>query len=163
MVYDNLEKVLFELLKYENIFDSRFYTTTELELDGIDITANIFQEGLTYFKSKNFYTYISLKYDDNAEYKSLFQQWNGMCDNLGIVHQMYLYSWYSSDITPDVRLALLLQIFESIIDMLYDNGKISLSKMPYITTSEECNNCGHIVSVNIKNKYVHFQIVLKLL
>lgn len=159
--YENLQKVLIELLKYENLFDGRFYTTTVLKFDGMDIDTIISQEWLTYFKSKKSYTYIGLKYDDDAEYKSLFQQWNEMCDNLGIIHQMYLYSCYSSDITPDVRLALLLQTFEPIADMLYDNGKISLSKMPYITKSIECDNCGHIVSANIKNKEVHFSDRIK--
>ena len=156
IAYENLEKVLFQLLKYENLFDGRFYTATELKLDGMDITAVISSKWLSYFKSKKSYTYICLKYDDDAEYKSLFQQWNEMCDNLGIIHQMYLYSCYSSDITPDVKLALLLQTFEPIADMLYDNGKISLSKMPYITKSIECDHCGQVVSVNIKNKGVHF-------
>lgn len=152
---------MFEILKYENLFDGRFYTTTELKLDGMDIAAIITQEWLAYFESKKSYTYICLRYDDDAEYKSLFQQWNEMCDNLGIIHQMYLYSCYSSDITPDVKLALLLQTFEPIADMLYDNGKISLSKMPYITKSIECDNCGHIVSANIKNKEIHFSDRIK--
>lgn len=159
--YENLENVLFDLLKYENLFDGRFCTTTELKFNGIDIANIIFQEWTAYFKSKKSYTYICLKYDGDEEYKSLFQRWNEMCDNLGIIHQMYLYSCYSSDITPDVKLALLLQTFEPIVDMLYDNGKISLSINPYITKSKECDNCGHIVSVNIKNKDVHFSDRIK--
>lgn len=156
MEYENLSKVLFELLKYENLFDGRFYETMILQLDGMDIAAVISQRWLPYFGSKKSYTYIYLKYDDDTEYKALFQQWNEMCDNLGIIHQMYLYSCYSSDITPDVKLALLLQTFEPISDMLNDKGKIVLTKTPYITKSAPCNHCGQMVSATIKNKELLF-------
>ncbi len=154
--YENLSNVLFELLKYENLFDGRFYETIILQLDGMDIAAIISQRWLPYFGSKKSYTYICLKYDDDTEYKSLFQQWNEMCDNLGIIHQMYLYSCYSSDITPDVKLALLLQTFEPISDILNDKGKIVLTKTPYITKSAPCNHCGEMVSATIKNKELLF-------
>ena len=72
--YENLSNVLFELLKYENLFDGRFYETIILQLDGMDIAAIVSQKWLPYFGSKKSYTYICLKYDDDTEYKSLFQQ-----------------------------------------------------------------------------------------
>lgn len=149
--YVKIAEILFELLRYENLLDGRFYVTNRLTLDGADITP-IVQEWLPYYKSKKAYTYICLIYDDSDEYKSLFLKWRNMCDELNIIHQMFLYASYSEDITPDVKLALMLQTFEPLADMLYAKGLISLEKQPYITKSIQCIHCNNEVSVQIKNR-----------
>ena len=154
--YVELFKLLFDLLKYGNLFDGRFYSIHELSLDGIDIMAIIIEEWLPYYRSKKAYTYICINYDNDDEYKDLFLKWKDMCQELDIIHQMFLYACYSTDITPDVKLALLLQTFEPIADKLYDKGVINLVKPPYIGKSAPCDICGNIVCVNIKNKNLHF-------
>lgn len=154
--YCELCELLFEFLRYENLFDGRFFYAQKIYFDNLDLTPTISQEWLSYYSSTISYTYINFNYNSDTEYKNLFLKWKHIHHDLTVTHQMFLYSCFSTEFTPDVKLALLLQTFEPISDRLYHKGDIKLTKQPYVTKSAICNNCQEKIVVNIRNRELHF-------
>lgn len=153
--YYDYSYYLYELLRYENIFDGRFYHQYNLYLDDKKID-DLNKDDLPYYRSKQKYLFIGIIYDNHEEYKSLFLKWLEISKKYSIIHQMFLYACYANDITPDVKLALLLQTFEPIANMLHEEKKIQLIKQPTITIFNKCDICNNIISIQKKNNKLYF-------
>ena len=61
----------------------------------------------------------------------------------------------------DLKMALLLEVFEPIANTLAEKGEIVLKKNPYKTVSAVCTNCGKTVSKQIRNKELSLSDRLK--
>ena len=154
--YCELGGLLFDLLRYENLFEGIFFHTQQLYFDSLDLTPTISKEWFSYYSSTISYTYINFSYDSDTEYKNLFLKWKCIDHDFHIAHQMFLYSCFSTELPFDIKLALLLQTFEPVSDILYRKGNIILTKPLHITKSITCNNCQEKTIVNIPNKELHF-------
>lgn len=120
----DLLKVLFEVLRFENLYEGYFYETQKLEIDELDCIEQI-DTWLPYYKSKQCWMVVP-NLSMSCDLSDAFKNWQNNVEKLGIIHQMFLYSAYSGDLTPDVKLALILQAFEPISYDLEKNNEIKI-------------------------------------
>lgn len=153
------EELLLEMIRYENLFDGRFFSFVELLIDKKSIARRRI-DWVPYFFSQKKYVNIPFVYDDSEEYKKYFCAWIELSRELGIIHQMYLYAKYAKDITPDVKMALLSQTFEPIADILRKNGTICLPKKITVNDKKICTNCNNEIIIPRKKK-IDFRYKLK--
>ena len=109
------------------IFDGVFLDLEAIEIHGRESTNsyNVLVEHfkiqrLHYFLSANFISIFNdrlLKYEDilSAE---LFNKWEILLEELGVVNQMYLYATSSAGFTNDVKCAFLVELSESLMEII---------------------------------------------
>lgn len=123
----DLVDVLLSVLRFENLFEGRFYLTTKIEIDGQEKN-EICKDFLPFYKSDvQWMMFQNFTMDKNVE--SLFKKWLEVDKKLGIIHNMFLYVTYARDLTNDVKLALILQTFEPLSKDLQECGKLLIE--PY--------------------------------
>lgn len=152
--------IVMEVLRFENLFEGLFYSIKSFVADGMEYVDNIRNIQLAYYESRKIYTYFHMDFSD-AEYKRLFHRWLKIEKQIKIVHPVFLVSTYLEGMPVDVRMAMLLEIFEPVAEALHDKGKISLVKQPYITYKNTCKKCGALVSRKCPNKELYFADKLK--
>lgn len=154
-------KIVTEILRFENIFEGYFYQLKSYEVSEIEYIQKIKKYLLSYFESSyNNFCSFPFQYSDK-DYRRLFLKWENRQKNWGIIHPMFLYATYTKGITTDIKMALLLEVFEPIAEQLHDEEKITLIKSPYLIFSETCSQCGNIVKKQVPNKSLHFADKLK--
>lgn len=153
-------KIVTEILRFENIFEGCFYQLKSYEVSGIEYIQKIKKYLLSYFESSYNFCPFPFQFSDK-DYRRLFYKWKKRQKNWGIIHPMFLYATYTKGITADIKMALLLEVFEPIAEQLHDEGKITLPKSPYRIFSEKCTQCGNIVEKQVPNKSLHFADKLK--
>lgn len=159
MDFKIFEELLLEILRFENIFDGCFYSFKEFKIDERNVERRRI-DWVPYFFSKKRYMDAWVSFDDSEEYKKFFSIWLELNNELGIIHQMFLYSKYAMDITPDVKMALLLQTFEPMADILKKKGKISLPKKISVVNKKVCTNCNNEITISYE-KEIDFKHKLK--
>lgn len=122
------------LLKVERllqIFDGAFVPLDNLLIHGkedkkhYDMLIEHFKvQRLHYFTSAKF---LSVQSDRFLNYEkvlsaSLFEEWEVLLDDLGIVNQMYLYAASDCGLTNDVKCAFLIELSESLIEIIGKNN-----------------------------------------
>lgn len=153
-------KIVTEILRFENIFEGCFYKIVSYKFAENEYIEKIKKYLLSYFESSYSFTPFPFQYNDK-DYRKLFFKWKKLKQDWGIIHSMFLYSTYTKGITSDIKMALLLEVFEPIAEQLYTEGEIVLKKAPYKTFSERCTNCGNIVTKTVVNKSLYFADKLK--
>ena len=156
----NIYMILGEILRFENLFEGCFFNITSFKLNEKEYLNTIDKYILSYFKSNKTYTRFNFSYSNN-EYRRLYFKWKKLEKNLNIIHPVFLFSTFIKGMTADVNMAQLLQVFEPIAEKLHHEGKIVLTKQPFITFSEKCPSCGTLVSKSVPNKSLYFSDKLK--
>ena len=152
--------IIVDLLRFESLFDGCFYPIVSLYVDNKDYSDDVKSEILAYYLSNQRNGFINHSFS-NTQYRKLFYSWKRYEKALDITNPVFLYSFYTNGLTVDVRLALLLQVFEPISIQENMQGELSLNCSPYITHSARCPNCGTTDSKSIKNKQLHFEDELR--
>lgn len=80
---------------------------------------NLMAQRLSYFCSADFCKNAVYRLIDfeNVFTTDLFSKWDDLLDELGVVHQMFLYSVSDSKITIDVKCAFLIELAEPIVEV----------------------------------------------
>lgn len=123
----DLVKVLLSVLRFDNLFEGRFYATKKIEIDG-QAEDEICKDFLPFYKSDVQWMMFQ-NFTMNKNVERLFTTWLEVDEKLGIIHNMFLYAAYARDLTNDVKLALILQTFEPLSKDLQECGKLSIE--PY--------------------------------
>lgn len=121
-VFTKIERLLM-------IFDGQFLNLENLEFtDSSDteksmlksVSNNLMHQRLTYFKSADL---VSYKVDKLLEFDEvlntdLYDKWEQLLEELDIAHQMYLYAMGDTKITVDVKCAFLIELAETLVEIL---------------------------------------------
>lgn len=83
-------KLLLEILKYECLYDGRFFSLDKLEIDGEDMTSDIKSHMLSYYSGVRCYSMLSQPLN-NTIYKRGFCAWERYNRKLLNVNQMFYY------------------------------------------------------------------------
>ena len=111
------------------IFDGQFLNLENLEFtDSSDteksmlksVGNNLMHQRLSYFKSADL---VSYKVDKLLEFEEvlnsdLYDKWEHLLEELDIAHQMYLYAMGDTKITVDVKCAFLIELSETLVEVL---------------------------------------------
>lgn len=121
-VFTKIERLLM-------IFDGQFLKLKNLEFTDSSETENsmlksvgnnLMHQRLTYFKSADL---VSYKVDKLLEFDEvlntdLYDKWEQLLEELDIAHQMYLYAMGDTKITVDVKCAFLIELAETLVEVL---------------------------------------------
>ena len=121
-VFTKIERLLM-------IFDGQFLNLENLEFtDSSDteksmlksVGNNLMHQRLSYFKSSDL---VSSKVDKLLEFEEvlnsdLYDKWEQLLEELDIAHQMYLYAMGDTKITVDVKCAFLIELAETLVEVL---------------------------------------------
>ena len=121
-VFTKIERLLM-------IFDGQFLNLENLEFtDSSDteksmlksVGNNLMHQRLSYFKSSDL---VSYKVDKLLEFEEvlnsdLYDKWEQLIEELDIAHQMYLYAMGDTKITVDVKCAFLIELAETLVEVL---------------------------------------------
>lgn len=121
-VFTKIERLLM-------IFDGQFLNLENLEFtDSSDteksmlksVGNNLMHQRLSYFKSSDL---VSYKVDKLLEFEEvlnsdLYDKWEQILEELDIAHQMYLYAMGDTKITVDVKCAFLIELAETLVEVL---------------------------------------------
>ena len=121
-VFTKIERLLM-------IFDGQFLNLENLEFtDSSDteksmlksVGNNLMHQRLTYFKSADL---VSYKVDKLLEFDEvlntdLYDKWEQLLEELDIAHQMYLYAMGDTKITVDVKCSFLIELAETLVEVL---------------------------------------------
>ena len=121
-VFTKIERLLM-------IFDGQFLNLENLEFtDSSDteksmlksVGNNLMHQRLSYFKSADL---VSYKVDKLLEFEEvlnsdLYDKWEHLLEELDIAHQMYLYAMGDTKITVDVKCAFLIELAETLVEVL---------------------------------------------
>ena len=140
-------KLLLDILKYECLYDGRFFSLDKLEIDGEDSTSDIKPYMLSYYSGARCYSILSQPLNDRI-YKRGFCAWERYNRKLLNVNQMFYYIGFSEGITADLRLALFSEIYEPLSEFLSKEKRIQLiNSKPIFEKNEKCLACGHSYKV----------------
>lgn len=140
-------ELLLEILKYECLYDGRFFSLDKMEIDGGDKTSVVKSNMLSYYSGARSYSVLSQPMNDIV-YKKGFCAWERYNKQLLNVNQMFYYIGFSEGITADLRLALFSEIYEPISEFLSKENKIQLiNSKPTLERNEKCPACGNAYKV----------------
>ena len=153
-------QIICEILRFENLFEGLFFPVMSFVVDAEDYTESLRNILLAYYNSQKNYMYIPIDIDDHR-YKKLFTKWTRIERKNKIIHPVFLYSTYLDGMPVDIRMAMLLEIFEPIAEDLHNRGIIALVKPPTKTYTNRCRRCGSTVSRMVPNKELEFKDKLR--
>lgn len=140
-------ELLSEILKYECLYDGRFFPLSKIEIDGEDKTSVVKPHMLSYYSGTRNYSMLSQPMNDTV-YKRGFCAWERYNKQLLNVNQMFYYIGFAEGITADLRLALFSEIYEPLSELLSKENKIQLiNSKPMIERNERCPACGYSYKV----------------
>lgn len=133
--------LLQKLERLLQIFDGVFLDLADIVISGSEsnnlynaLVEHLKIQRLHYFSSASFISIYSdrlLKYEDILSV-SLFNEWQILLDELGVVNQMYLYAASAAGFTNDVKCAFLVELSESLIEIIGKESTLSAIKMSYL-------------------------------
>lgn len=125
----DLNTVLSKIERLLMLLDGRFIQLKEMKFSESDVFSNdslipcaqnLIAQRSSYFCSADFCKNASYRLIDfeNVFTPDLFSKWDDLLDELGVVHQMFLYSVSDSKITIDVKCAFLVELAEPIVEVV---------------------------------------------
>lgn len=121
-VFTKIERLLMifdgQFLKLENL---EFTDSSDTEKSMLkSVGNNLMHQRLSYFKSSDL---VSYKVDKLLEFEEvlnsdLYDKWEHLLEELDIAHQMYLYAMGDTKITVDVKCAFLIELSETLVEVL---------------------------------------------
>ncbi len=133
-----LYSLLLKLERLLQIFDGAFVPLEDIFIYGTEdknaydvLVTHLKVQRLRYFSSASFLTVQNdriLNYEDVLS-GMLFNSWQILLEELGVVNQMYLYATSDCGFTNDVKCAFLVELAESLIEII-GKENIKLQKLP---------------------------------
>lgn len=152
VLLDKVFEMLCKILRYECLFDGRFFRMKELEADGTDVKEDVGSGMLSYYSGVKSYTLFNQPMNDRV-YKRGFCAWERFDKKALNINQMFYYIGFIEGITSDLRLALFSEIFEPLSELLEaDNRMQIINSQPIIEKKTECPKCGEKYSNFITSK-----------
>ena len=121
-VFTKIERLLMifdgQFLKLENL---EFTDSSDTEKSMLkSVGNNLMHQRLSYFKSSDL---VSYKVEKLLEFEEvlnsdLYDKWEHLLEELDIAHQMYLYAMGDTKITVDVKCAFLIELSETLVEVL---------------------------------------------
>lgn len=149
--FEKVHTILCKILRYECLFDGRFFKMDKYEVDGTDIMAEMKENMLSYYEGKRAYTIFSQPVNDTA-YKRGFCAWEQYNKKALQMDQMFYYIGFSDGVTADLRLALFSEIFESLSEYLESLKKIQINcSRPPKQKNIKCPQCGCKYKISIQS------------
>lgn len=147
--FEKIYTILCKILKYECLFDGRFFKMDKYEVDGTDIMAEMKENMLSYYEGKRAYTVFIQPVNDTA-YKRGFCAWERYNKKALQMDQMFYYIGFGDGVTADLRLALFSEIFEPLSEYLESLKKIQINcSRPPKQKNTECPQCGCKYKISI--------------
>ena len=147
----DLNTVLSKIERLLMLLDGRFIQMKEMKFSESDVFSNdslipcaqnLIAQRSSYFCSADFCKNASYRLIDfeNVFTPDLFSKWDDLLDELGVVHQMFLYSVSDSKITIDVKCAFLVELAEPIVEVVKERTYYFASSEPSSrgTTLKNC-------------------------
>lgn len=150
---DSVYSLLMEILRFENLYEGIFFMFTSFKVDGAECIEKYRKVFLNYTHSNKQYVMLPMDFDDQT-YKKLFLKSQKVIKKAFLRHQAFLNALFVNDLTVDVRMSLILEVFESLVNELASNGEITLKAQPYITYKNTCSKCGAPIKKTVPNKKV---------
>lgn len=131
--------IVTEIFRFENVFEGRFFKISSFKIDNQEYIKGASKYLLKYFQSNNVFVRIELELTDK-EYKKLFLKFTKAVNKNILRYNAYLYAAYSKELTPDLRIAILIQVFEPIAKEMEKSKKIQIVKSnePKMHTCRYC-------------------------
>ena len=117
-VFTKIERFDGQFLNLENL---EFTDSSDTEKSMLkSVGNNLMHQRLSYFKSSDL---VSYKVDKLLEFEEvlnfdLYDKWEHLLEELDIAHQMYLYAMGDTKITVDVKCAFLIELSETLVEVL---------------------------------------------
>lgn len=151
VIFDQQYKLLMEFILFENLFEGRFFPFVSFKIDGVEYIDIIKKYALNYLESYKNYVSFPLNLN-NTEYKKFFLKFNNFIKKDNLCHQVFLYAAYSVGITTDLRMVILLEIFEPLASELEKKGVIKVNVSTIKKKDIICDKCGNIIKNMVNNK-----------
>lgn len=151
---DRVYSLLMEILRFENLYEGIFFMFTSFKVDGAECIEKYRKLFLNYTHSNKQYVMLPMDLDDQT-YKKLFLKSQKVIKKAFLRHQAFLNALFVNDLTVDVRMSLILEVFESLVNEMASNGEITLKAQPYRIYTNPCPKCGAIVTRKDPNKKVY--------
>ncbi len=120
-----LFEMLSNFLKYECLYDGRFFESRQIMLDGEDVTVELEKEQLSYFGGIN--SYVQLEQPDDVKtYKTGFCAWEYLSKTFHYPDQMYFMLAYSNGVSYDLKLALFAEALDAFALKLKTDGPVGI-------------------------------------
>lgn len=126
VLLSKVHELLCKILRYECLFDGRFFKMQKYEIDNLDITAEMRKSMLSYYEGEKAYTKFSQPMNDTI-YKRGFCAWERFNKKLLSMNQMFYYIGFGNGMTADLRLALFAEIFEPLSEHLEYFQKVQIN------------------------------------
>lgn len=140
-----------EILKYECLFDGRFFKLSKIEIDGLDKSTVVDDYMLAYYSGTKSYS-ILIQHMNDTTYKRGFCAWEIYNKRSLNINQMFYYIGFSGGIMIDLRLALFSELFEPLSEMLVRDNKLQIiNSKPIIEKKAKCPACGKNYKIPIHN------------
>lgn len=126
-----LNSLLLKLERLLQIFDGAFIPLENIFIHGISdinsygvLVEHIKKQRSKLFTSANFLSAQSDRFIDYKEIlsSSLFEAWEALLEELGVVNQIYLYATSDSGLTDDIKCAFLIEMSECLVEMIGRNN-----------------------------------------
>lgn len=151
---DSVYTLLMDILRFENLYEGLFFMFTSFNIDGEECIENYKQLFLNYMHSNKQYCMLPMNYNDKI-YKTMFLRYQKVIRKSFLRYQAFLNALFVNDLTVDIRMSLLLEVFESMANEKAEEGMISLKAQPYKVFQNKCKKCGAVVSRKVPNKEVY--------
>lgn len=137
----SLNTILLKIEQLLMLLDGRFIQLKEMKVSESDVftddllvscAQNLMAQRLSCFCSDDLCKNVAYRLVDfeNVFTPDLFSKWDDLLDELGVVHQMFLYSVSDSKITIDVKCAFLIELAEPIVEVVKERTHYFASLEP---------------------------------
>ena len=145
-------ELLCKILRYECLFDGRFFKMQKYEIDNLDITAEMRKSMLSYCEGEKAYTKFSQPMNDTI-YKRGFCAWERVNKKLLSMNQMFYYIGFGNGMTADLRLALFAEIFEPLSEHLEYLQKVQINcSQQSRQRNARCPKCDFGFKISTQNR-----------
>ncbi len=160
IVLSCLYQMAMNIIRFENLFEGRFYYVTSIKLDNNELLTELEKHFLGYMTSKIVMSGFYIKFNDKS-YKKYFIAFEKLLKKKILQYHIFLYATYLMGMTADLRMSMLIELFEPLMIEFSKAGRIRLNSNPYLTKSVKCTHCGKVVTIQVKNKGVHLSDYLR--
>lgn len=135
---DRVYSILTRLERLLQLFDGAFIPLKNItiygdgnEKDYNTLSSHLLAQRLKYYDSNPVFSINTdriIKYEDVLT-EDVFVKWIKLLEELGVAHQMYLYATSNCRLTNDIPCAFLIELSESLIEIIENNTSIVLQRI----------------------------------
>ncbi len=120
-----LYDMLCNFLKYECLYDGRFFESRKIELDGEDMTVELEKEMPAVYIGINSYAQIGQPYDVKT-YKTGFCAWEYLSKTLNYPDQMYYTLAFTNGLSDDLKIAAFAEALDAAVLKMNTEGPVAI-------------------------------------